>query len=258
MFFHLPFWVFHVPWLSHVDWAASYYRRCLWEACFFLKLKYLMYNVVLFSGIQQSDMCVYVCMCMYSFSDSFSLELITKYWVYFPVLYSRSLLIRYILFTNIPLAFSSEREKISLLCTTHSKDKISEIALEFIYWEFSLGSSLNATDVTFWPWKSQARWRTLEACIINYLPSRWKAPRAENLCLGQCQPHAVLSTQGWMWFLKFTSKTEILDWPTSLMLLRLLFSHSFLTLFPPSLFSFFSCNFFMCEMLKMDTVSGEF
>lgn len=113
-----------------------------------------------------------------------------------------------------------------------------------------MGSSLNATDVTFWSWKSQARrWRTSEACIINYLPSRWKAPRAENLCLGQCQPHAVLSTQGWMWFLKFTSKTEILDWPTSLMLLRLLFSHSFLTVFPPSLFSFFSCNFFMCEMV---------
>ena len=175
------------------------------------------------------------------------------------MLYSRSLLIRYIIFINIPLTFSSEREQISLLCTAHSKDKLSEIALEFIYWEFSLGSSLNATDVTFWPWKSQARrWRTSEACIINYLPSRRKAPRAENLCLGQCQPHVVLSTQEWMWFIKFTSKTEILEWPTSLMLLRLPFPHPFLTAFPPSLFSFFSCNFLRwCEMLEMGTASGE-
>lgn len=133
---------------------------------------------------------------------------------------------------------------------THSKDKISETALGFISWDFSLGSSLNATDVTFWPWKSQARrWKTSEACIINYLPSKQKAPRAKNLCLGQCQPYVVLSTQGWMRFLKFTSKIEILDWPTRLMLLRLPFSHSFLTVFPPSLFSFFSCNFFICELV---------
>ena len=40
--------------------------------------------------------CVCVCVCVYSFSDSFPLQVIAKYWVQFPVLYSRSLFIYFI------------------------------------------------------------------------------------------------------------------------------------------------------------------
>ena len=53
----------------------------------------------LISAIQQSDSVVCVCVCMYvcmythSFSCSFPLWFITGYWLYFPVLYSRTLLL---------------------------------------------------------------------------------------------------------------------------------------------------------------------
>ena len=45
---------------------------------FFIEV-WLIYNVMLVSGIQQSDSCVCVCVCIYPFSDSFPLYGITKY-----------------------------------------------------------------------------------------------------------------------------------------------------------------------------------
>ena len=70
---------------------------------------------MLFSGIEcfeQSDSVIYMCMCahththththiyihLYSFSDSFPLQIITIYWIQFPVLYSRTLLCIYFMF----------------------------------------------------------------------------------------------------------------------------------------------------------------
>ena len=64
----------------------------------------MIYNVVLVSGIQQSDLvlCIYIYyICICSFSDSFPLEGITKYWVQFPVLYSRSLLVICFIYGNV-------------------------------------------------------------------------------------------------------------------------------------------------------------
>ena len=62
---------------------------------FFIEV-WLIYNVMLVSGIQQSDSCV--CVCIYPFSDSFPLYGITKYWVQFLVLYSRYMLVLYFIY----------------------------------------------------------------------------------------------------------------------------------------------------------------
>ena len=80
---------------------------------------------MLVSGVHQSDsvfyiyICVYVCVYIYiyiyicihthththihSFSDSFPIQVITEYWVEFPVLYSRSLLIIYFIYNSVYL-----------------------------------------------------------------------------------------------------------------------------------------------------------
>ena len=54
-------------------------------------------------------MCVCVCVCVYThhFSYSFPLLYITRYWVKFPVLYSRSLLFIYFIYTFISSVQSS-------------------------------------------------------------------------------------------------------------------------------------------------------
>jgi len=52
---------------------------------------YLIYSVVLISGVQQTNSVICVCVCnKYSFSHSFPLGVLRKYWVWFPVLYHRS------------------------------------------------------------------------------------------------------------------------------------------------------------------------
>ena len=51
----------------------------------------MIYNVVLVSGVQQSESVIHI-QYIYSFSDSFPIEVITEYRAEFPVLYSRSLL----------------------------------------------------------------------------------------------------------------------------------------------------------------------
>ena len=48
---------------------------------------------MLTSGVQQSDSVIY-------FSDYFPLEVITRYWILFPVLYSKSLLLIYSICVN--------------------------------------------------------------------------------------------------------------------------------------------------------------
>ena len=55
----------------------------------------MIFNVVLVSGVQQSDSVIYIY--TYScFKDPFLILVITEYRVEFPVLYSRSLLVRLI------------------------------------------------------------------------------------------------------------------------------------------------------------------
>ena len=65
-----------------------------------------MYNVILVSGVQESDSDIYIYIhtqmifkiymiiyiYIYSFSDSFPLQIITRYCILFPELYSRTLL----------------------------------------------------------------------------------------------------------------------------------------------------------------------
>ena len=79
-------------------WSVTSDLRCYCCNCLsrFLLVKIfieteLIYNVVLVSGVQQSNRHIYI----YPFSDYFPLEII-RYWVEFPVLYSRSLLIIYL------------------------------------------------------------------------------------------------------------------------------------------------------------------
>ena len=55
-----------------------------------------MYNVVLVSSLQQSDAYIYI----YSFSNSFPIQVIEEYWAEFPVLYSRFLFIIYFNYNN--------------------------------------------------------------------------------------------------------------------------------------------------------------
>ena len=65
----------------------------LWSIIFFKIEVYLIYNVGLVSGIQLSDSVVHIY--TYSFSCSFPLWFITGYWMWFLVLYRRSLLFTY-------------------------------------------------------------------------------------------------------------------------------------------------------------------
>ena len=53
----------------------------------------MIYNVVLVSGVQQSDSVIYIYTHIYSFSDSSLIYITTEYRVKFSVLCSRSLLI---------------------------------------------------------------------------------------------------------------------------------------------------------------------
>ena len=56
----------------------------------------LVYNVVLVSGVQQSDSVIHA----FFFLRFFFIQVITKCWVVFPVLHSRSLLVIYIIYSN--------------------------------------------------------------------------------------------------------------------------------------------------------------
>ena len=65
----------------------------------------LIYNAVLVSGIRQSDSVIYPFFFMYaysySFSDSFLLRIITEYRVEFHALYTRSLLVIYLIYSRV-------------------------------------------------------------------------------------------------------------------------------------------------------------
>ena len=61
---------------------------------------YSIYNV---SGIQQSDSVSHAHKHICTFSDSFSLQVITRHWITFPVLYSRSLLFIHFIYRSVHL-----------------------------------------------------------------------------------------------------------------------------------------------------------
>ena len=64
---------------------------------FFKKWSWLtMCSFLVYSKVIQISVCISIC--MYSFSDYFPLYGITRYWIYFPVLYGKSLLFTYLIF----------------------------------------------------------------------------------------------------------------------------------------------------------------
>ena len=69
---------------------------------FLLTPPQLIYNIVLVSGVPQSDSVIHIHM---YFSDSFPLYIIMRYWIKFPVLYSRSLLFTYFIYSNVYLFY---------------------------------------------------------------------------------------------------------------------------------------------------------
>ena len=58
----------------------------------------LIYNVVLISGVQQNEPVTHI-----FFKDSFPIYVITKYWVEFPMVCKKSLLIIYFIYTGSPM-----------------------------------------------------------------------------------------------------------------------------------------------------------
>ena len=58
---------------------------------FILYWSIVIYSIVLVSGVQQSDLVMHIHVSI--LSDSFPIWLITEYWVEFPMLYGRSLLV---------------------------------------------------------------------------------------------------------------------------------------------------------------------
>ena len=76
-----------LPWESQGRWSLVGSR--LW-GCTESRLKWL------------SSMCIYICVCVhiYAFSDYFPLKIIIRYWVELPVLYSKSLLVIYFIYSR--------------------------------------------------------------------------------------------------------------------------------------------------------------
>ena len=70
---------------------------------------YLIYNIVLVSGIQQSDLVIHICIYLYSFCISFPLWFITRFLIWFLMLYSKTLLFIYFIYDSVHfLGFPSD------------------------------------------------------------------------------------------------------------------------------------------------------
>ena len=82
-------WKVKMKSLTLVGWTAAYQAP--------LSMGFSRQEYVLVSGIQQSDCYMYT----HYFSYSFPIQVFTKYWVEFPVLYSRSLLVIYFTYSNV-------------------------------------------------------------------------------------------------------------------------------------------------------------
>ena len=65
-------------------------------------LVWLIYNVVLVPNVQNSESVIHIHISiLFSFLDSIPMEVITEYQAEFPVLYSRSLLVIYFIYSSV-------------------------------------------------------------------------------------------------------------------------------------------------------------
>ena len=80
-------------------WIAGIYNEFFFLFCaIFLKFYWSIIDLqCCVSGVQQSDSVIHI----FILFQSFLLQVITEYWVEFPVLYSRSLLVTYLIYSSV-------------------------------------------------------------------------------------------------------------------------------------------------------------